>query len=117
MAQGQTSPLPSRTAPELIKDIENLTKEIQALYCLDDVPWVVGYSGGKDSTATLQLVWNAVADLPTEKRTKKIYVITTDTLVENPIVTLWVTQSLEQIKLAAQEQDPTHRTSFTYARC
>ncbi len=105
MTKGQASLLASRTAPELITDIEILIKEIQALYCLDAVPWVIGYSGGKDSTATLQLVWNALAALPKEKRTKKVYVITTDTLVENPIVSLWVSKSLEQMKLAAQEQD------------
>ena len=88
----------SSAVAELIEDIQSLTTEIQELYCLDQIPWVVGYSGGKDSTATLQLVWNAIAELPPEKRTKKIYVITTDTLVENPIVAAWVRNSLKQMK-------------------
>ena len=105
MAQTQTSLSTSRNVSELITHIDNLIQEIQALYCLDAVPWVVGYSGGKDSTATLQLVWNALATLPPEKRTKKVYVITTDTLVENPIVSSWVNKSLDKMKLAAQEQD------------
>jgi DNA sulfur modification protein DndC len=52
----------------------------------------------------LQLVWNAIASLPLEKRTKTIHVITTDTLVENPYVSAWVRNSLKQMKLAAQEQ-------------
>ncbi|NET17540.1 MAG: DNA phosphorothioation system sulfurtransferase DndC, partial [Okeania sp. SIO1H6] len=82
----QKSLFPERTTAELIKDIEKLTQEIQELYCLDEIPWVLGYSGGKDSTAVLQLVWNAIATLPVEKRTKKIYVMTTDTRVENPYV-------------------------------
>lgn len=55
--KGQTQ----RPVAELVEDIESLTTEIQELYCLDAIPWVVGYSGGKDSTATLQLVWNAIA--------------------------------------------------------
>ncbi len=46
----------SHTLAELIEDIQVLTTEIQELYFLDQIPWVVGYSGGKDSTATLQLV-------------------------------------------------------------
>jgi len=46
---------PNRTVPELVEYIQALTTEIQELYCLDEIPWVVGYSGGKDSTATLQL--------------------------------------------------------------
>jgi len=105
MTEGQAPLLPPRTAPELITDIKILINEIQALYCFDAVPWVVGYSGGKDSTVTLQLIWNALAALPPEQRTKKVYVITTDTLVENPIVSFWVSKSLEQMKLAAEKQN------------
>lgn len=93
-----------RTVAEFVEDIQALTTEIQELYCLDEIPWCLGYSGGKDSSATLQLVWNAIAALPPEKRTKTIHVITTDTLVENPIVSAWVSNSLKQMKLAAQDQ-------------
>ncbi|MFB2898558.1 DNA phosphorothioation system sulfurtransferase DndC [Aerosakkonemataceae cyanobacterium BLCC-F50] len=100
----QMSLFPPRTVGDLVEDIEKLTKEIQELYCQDDVPWIVGVSFGKDSSAVLQLVWYAIANLPLEKRTKTIYVITTDTLVENPIVSAWVSNSIKQVKLAAQEQ-------------
>ena len=48
--------------------VEALCGEIRELYLADDVPWVIGYSGGKDSTATLQLVWQAVAELPEPQR-------------------------------------------------
>lgn len=94
-----------RTVAEFVENIEYLSEEIRELYCLDEIPWVVGYSGGKDSTATLQLVWNAIAELPPEKRTKTIYVITTDTLVENPYVSAWVRKSLQQIQIAAEEKE------------
>ena len=94
-----------RTVAQLVENIQYLTAEIQELYCLDELPWVVGYSGGKDSTATLQLIWNAIAALPPEKRTKTIHVITTDTLVENPYVSAWVRSSLQQINLAAKKLD------------
>lgn len=91
-----------RTVAEFVENIQHLTAEIQKLYCLDGIPWVVGYSGGKDSTAVLQLVWNAIASLPPEQRTKPIHVISTDTLVENPIISAWVRNSLVQMKIAAQ---------------
>jgi len=104
-AQESTSNSQSqRSVAELIEDIQALTTEIQKLYCLDAIPWIIGFSGGKDSTTVLQLIWNAIAALPLEKRSKKIQVITTDTLVENPIVSAWVRKSLEQMKIAAQEQ-------------
>lgn len=86
------------------KTIDLLLEEIRTLYQADGIPWVIGYSGGKDSTTVLQLVWLAIKELPTEKRQKQIYVISTDTLVENPVVAKWVTGSLEAITLAAQEQ-------------
>lgn len=81
-----------------------LTAEIRELYCADQVPWVVGYSGGKDSTAVLQLVWLALRDLPEDRRSKPVYVISTDTLVENPVVAAWVTSSLETMKSAAEAE-------------
>ena len=63
--------LQSEVLAEVVKqDVDRLTAEIQSLYCLDSVPWIIGYSGGKDSTAVLQLVWNAVAALQPCDRTK-----------------------------------------------
>lgn len=84
--------------------IQLLHEEIRVLYTADNVPWIIGYSGGKDSTATLQLIWTAISSLPVEKRKKNIYVISTDTLVENPIVAAWVTKSLDVMKISANEQ-------------
>jgi DNA sulfur modification protein DndC len=84
--------------------IAALQEEIRALYAADEVPWIVGYSGGKDSTAILQLIWGAIAGLPPEQRQKTIHVISTDTLVENPVVAAWVANSLEIMKRAAAEQ-------------
>ena len=84
------------------KTTEDLLEEIREMYLADPVPWVVGYSGGKDSTATLQLVWLALAGIPAAERTKTIHVISTDTLVENPVVAAWVTKSLEKMRTAAE---------------
>ncbi|MFD3926505.1 DNA phosphorothioation system sulfurtransferase DndC [Streptomyces sp. NPDC058614] len=81
-----------------------LTAEVRELYTADEVPWVIGYSGGKDSTAVLQLVWAALKDLPAEQRTKPVHVISTDTLVENPVVAAWVSTSLKTMAKAAEEQ-------------
>lgn len=74
---------------------------LQRLYKSDDTPWVIGYSGGKDSTAVVQLVWLALSDLDVTERTKPVHVITTDTLVENPIVSSWVTHSLDVMRHSA----------------
>jgi DNA sulfur modification protein DndC len=45
-----------------IKDkISNIVEEIKLQYIKDKTPWVIGYSGGKDSTATLELVLSSIS--------------------------------------------------------
>lgn len=88
----------------LKKVLVSIMEEIADLYASDDIPWVIGYSGGKDSTAVLQLVWLALAKMPPAQRKKPVHVISTDTLVENPIVALWVSKSLERINIEAAQQ-------------
>jgi DNA sulfur modification protein DndC len=92
------------TTPDLAERVRAVTAQIQEYYTADSVPWVVGYSGGKDSTTVLQLVWRAISMLRPERRRKPIHVITTDTLVEQPIVAAWVRSSLERLSRAANEQ-------------
>jgi DNA sulfur modification protein DndC len=89
----------------LAKTVEAVCDEMRELYLADEVPWVVGYSGGKDSSAALQLVWLAIRKLPAADRRKPIHVISTDTLVEQPLVAKWVENSLERMRTAAHDQD------------
>lgn len=83
--------------------IEGLKKTIQNLYLADDIPWVIGYSGGKDSTAVLQLVWLSLLDMPKEKFQKTVHVINTDTMVESPVIARWVEKSLKTMDERAKE--------------
>lgn len=84
--------------------VEKIVEEIKGLYLSDSMPWVVGYSGGKDSTASLQLIWLALSELSPADRTKPVHVISTDTLVENPVIASWVEASLDHIGKAAKAQ-------------
>jgi DNA sulfur modification protein DndC len=84
--------------------VRAVCEEIRGLYLCDQVPWVIGYSGGKDSTAVLQLVWMALLELPQDQRKKPIHVISTDTLVEQPVVAAWVDVSHAKMRHAATEQ-------------
>lgn len=92
--------------------IEGMMETVRNLYLADDIPWVIGYSGGKDSTATLQLVWLSLEGLPQEQRKKTVHVINTDTLVESPVVSKWVEHSLQVMNETAREKNlpiVTHR--------
>lgn len=42
--------------------IENIIAEIKEQYLADDMPWIVGFSDGKDSTTLLQLIFLALAE-------------------------------------------------------
>lgn len=84
-------------------DIQNIINITRDLYQADSIPWVCGYSGGKDSTATVQLVWAALSGLPKESLTKDVHVISTDTLVESPVVAAWVGESLQKMDALAKE--------------
>ena len=81
----------------------DLVYEIQQLYLENDKPWVIGFSGGKDSTTVLSLIYVALTRLEPAQRHKHIYVISSDTLVETPLVVDMVNSSLEAINNNARE--------------
>lgn len=86
------------------ENLNGLMNTIRNLYLADDIPWVIGYSGGKDSTATLQLVWYALRDLPTNKRKKTVHIMHTNTLVESPVVSKWAYDSIDIMQKKAKEE-------------
>lgn len=75
-------------AKELIKEV----------YLMDERPWVVGFSGGKDSTAVVQLVFQALQELNPSELHKKVYVISSDTQVETPLIIDKITRTLGRIQ-------------------
>lgn len=84
-----------------------IVDEIKDQYLNDtkDRPWIIGFSGGKDSTILLQLVWSALKSVEKEKRKRGIYVVCNNTLVENPKILEYTEKVLEKIKKAAFDQE------------
>ena len=66
-------------------------------------PWIVAYSGGKDSTLLLQLVWETLLSLAPEDRRREVHVIANDTLVESPVVIDHLKKSMNEIAQAASD--------------
>lgn len=83
--------------------LRNTIETIKLVYKEDNIPWICGYSGGKDSSAVVQLVWTAISELPENEHHKTIHVISTDTLVESPVVALWASQSLKKMEESAKK--------------
>jgi len=85
--------------------ITKIKEHIKKVYLAYNRPFVVGYSGGKDSTVVMQLVWDAIEGIPYELLTQDIHVISTDTLVETPYIIDYVTKTLEQINEVARTRN------------
>ena len=66
-------------------------------------PWIVAYSGGKDSTLLLQLAWEIAAAVPAGEPRRPIYIVSNDTLVESPLVIRHLRRSLDVIRDAIRE--------------
>ncbi len=87
-------------------DIKFLQHEIFEQYLAEDNnrPWIIGFSGGKDSTMLLQLVWSTVQKIDPILRTRPIHVVCNDTLVENPKIAQFIRITLDRIQTAAAIQ-------------
>lgn len=94
------------------RPLDDIHSEIQKVYIENARPWVIGYSGGKDSTTALQLVWYALAELPPEKRKYPVYVISSDTLVETPVIVSYIIGTLDRIEKTAREQKMPFQTAL-----
>ncbi len=76
---------------------EDIIREMTLVYQNDRRPWMIGFSGGKDSTMLCQLVMEMLQRLPSEKRNKTVYIVSSDTMVENPIVRDYMHRMSEMI--------------------
>ena len=88
----------------MFEEYRDIKEEMKLVYLHDKRPWMIGYSGGKDSTLLCQLVFEMLLSLPEYKRWKPVYIVTSDTLVENPIIKKYMHRMSAAINLASEEQ-------------
>ena len=74
-----------------------IKEEMRAVYLNDNRPWMIGFSGGKDSTLLCSLLFEMLETLPKDYKYKKIYIVSSDTMVENPIVKKYMHRISKQI--------------------
>ena len=77
-------------------------EDLRGAYSADDRPWVVGFSGGKDSTCLMEFVYYMLARLPAAQRLKPVYVLASDTRVEAPSISRRIRRELALIGAAAE---------------
>lgn len=82
---------------------ENIIQEMSMVYKHDQRPWMIGYSGGKDSTLLCCLVMEMLQRLPKVQRKKTVYIVSSDTMVENPIVRNYMHKMSQLINATGEE--------------
>ena len=83
---------------------DEMEESLTRLYLDDPRPWLVGFSGGKDSTMLASLVFEVVAQMPAAQRTKPIAVLCTDTRVEIPAILEMVVGTLDKMRGFSERQ-------------
>jgi len=76
-------------------------EDLRGAYSADDRPWVVAFSGGKDSTGLMEFVYYMLARLRAAERLKPVYVLASDTRVEAPWVSRPIRKELALLSAAA----------------
>ena len=82
--------------------LDELIEEIKYVYKSDNRPWVIGYSGGKDSTTVVELVYKMLLTLPEDERNKNVYIVSSDTLIENPLIKIYLSKMNDMLGESAQ---------------
>lgn len=82
----------------------DIIEEMKIVYLHDKRPWMIGFSGGKDSTMLVMLVFEMLSKLHPSQINKKIYIVSSDTMVENPIVGKYMCKMSELIGKAGESK-------------
>ncbi|MDR5876938.1 FtsK/SpoIIIE domain-containing protein [Caballeronia sp. LZ032] len=84
---------------------ERVISDIRSEYLspAQDFPWIIGFSGGKDSTLVAHLAFEALLTIPPSQRTRPVHVVSNDTLVESPFVMLHLNKVCKKIAASADD--------------
>ena len=84
--------------------LEDLLEEMKQVYISDRRPWIIGYSGGKDSTTVVELVYKMLQSLTPFDPRKTVYIVSSDTMVENPLIKTYLSKMNNMIGEAAGKE-------------
>lgn len=89
----------SRPIQERWSEIVQHVKD-EYLSTAQSYPWIVGFSGGKDSTVVAHAVFEALQAIPPSQRTRPVHIVSNDTMVESPLVMAHLDDVSRQIQAA-----------------
>jgi len=91
---------------KLTDKITAVKERLKEEFLADTRPWIVTFSGGKDSTTVLHLVIEMLLEMRDAgvKQTKQVYIVSSDTGVEMPLIEDYVGNKLDQIEKFAKKE-------------
>src|SRR5690606_26590020 len=93
-------PIP-KISPALVAKVDAIRADILDEYLKPHgFPWIIGFSGGKDSTLVAHLVFDMLASLAPNDRRRDVHLVSNDTLVESPLVISHIANVQEEIERA-----------------
>lgn len=82
----------------LRRKLRSIRQELRTEYLQPhDKPWMIGFSGGKDSTLLAHLVLECLLAVAPDERKRRVFIVSNDTLVESPIFQSFVDRLLGQL--------------------
>ena len=83
---------------EFATKLKAIRREIREEYMQPhSKPWIVGFSGGKDSTLLAHLVLECLLAIPPDERKRGVFILSNDTLVESPVFQAFVNRLLDHM--------------------
>ncbi len=96
--------------------VGEITADLREAYLCDNRPWIIGFSGGKDSTMLVQLIYYMLANMQGSDRCKHVYVLASDTRVESPFIFERIRKELELLSNAAERDTLPITTHLVYPK-
>lgn len=94
------------TAADIAAELEAIRAVMRAEYVKQHKdPWIFAFSGGKDSTLLLHLAYEAILSVEPYLRTRPLYIVSNDTLVESPLVINHLDRALDEIRIGAERDN------------
>lgn len=104
---------PEDSSPNDWNDIVLGIKE-EYLDSSQDYPWVIGFSGGKDSTLVAHGVFEALLSISPSRRKRRVHIVSNDTMVESPLVVAHLNEVTQRIEQGAMSLDLPITVARTY---
>lgn len=97
----------SNVNKDIVKRIDYAVSKIKKQYVsgAETYPWLIGYSGGKDSSCAAQLTFRALIELKQEgfSLDRDVFIFSSDTMIENPLIKNIIEENIKLINKKARE--------------